>query len=206
MEADWEVEIGGGANGAAAPIIDALWNGFVDLRRYPERIVEIAEAVAFPPLARLLLALNRAESPLWTSKCDLWEPDELTSRGISAGDSGAASAMACYVDLLPVEGKVFAPWETAEAFCRELVSRLAELEVPECRAEFVVREAIAGNAEGFGVTAYLSGAGPLRSTAAEALEAALLAFAGSIPSPAPPEAAVPKQQWKRAPGATEVLP
>ena len=30
MEADWEVEIGGGA-----PVIDACWDGYVDLRFNP---------------------------------------------------------------------------------------------------------------------------------------------------------------------------
>ena len=53
MEADWEVEIGGDA-----PVIDAQWPGLVDLRANPERVCEIAEASAFPPLADLLLALN----------------------------------------------------------------------------------------------------------------------------------------------------
>jgi len=45
MEADWEVEIGRGA-----PVIDALWEGFVDLSMTPERINEIEEARDFPPL------------------------------------------------------------------------------------------------------------------------------------------------------------
>ena len=31
MEADWEMEIGG-----SAPVIDAFWAGFEDLRRSPE--------------------------------------------------------------------------------------------------------------------------------------------------------------------------
>ena len=43
MEADWEVEVGGGS-----PVIEALWPGFVDLRLYPERIGEIQEAAGFP--------------------------------------------------------------------------------------------------------------------------------------------------------------
>ena len=86
MEADWEVEIGGGA-----AVIEAEWPGFVDLRADAGRVVEIAEAAAFPPLAGLLLALNAAESPVWTSKCDLWEPEP--------------GARAIYIDMLPREGR-----------------------------------------------------------------------------------------------------
>ena len=162
MEADWEVEAGGGA-----PVIEALWPGFVDLRRNPERIGEIREAAASPALAGLLRALNGAGSPVWTSKCDLWEPE--------------ANELACYVDLLPVASGVFARWEQAEAFCREWVERLAPAPLTECRVDLVVRQAIAGEAEGFGVTAYLSATGRDRSGAAELLADLLVVFAGAIP-------------------------
>jgi hypothetical protein len=175
MEADWEVEVGGGA-----PVIDALWPGFVDLRLHPERIVEIQEAAASPALAELLLALNGAGSPLWTAKCDLWEPEP--------------NELACYVDLLPVANTVFARWEQAEVFCREIVARLAPVSLPECRADFMVRQAIAGEAEGFGVTATLSATGRDRSGAAATLAAALVAFAGAIPRIATPERAASKLQ------------
>ena len=45
MEADWEVEVGGGA-----PVIEALWPGFVDLRSNPERSGEIDGGCEFPAL------------------------------------------------------------------------------------------------------------------------------------------------------------
>lgn len=188
MEIDWEVEVGGGA-----PVIDALWPGFVDLRRSPERLGEIAEAAAFPALADLLLALNGPASPLWTAKCDLWEPDpaevaipEWTSPVAVSDAAVQPAALACYVDLLPVGGRVFAQWTQAEQFCRDWVALLEPSALPNCRVDLTVRQAIAGEAEGFGVTAYLSGTGKDRSTAAEALSAALAAFAGSIPPSAAP--------------------
>ena len=53
MEADWEVEIGGDA-----PVIEAQWPGLVDLRANPERICEIAEASAFPPLSRFAAGIE----------------------------------------------------------------------------------------------------------------------------------------------------
>ena len=48
MEADWEVEIGGDA-----PVIDACWEGFVDLRRAPERAGAVAGSAELPALAML---------------------------------------------------------------------------------------------------------------------------------------------------------
>jgi hypothetical protein len=145
VEADWEVEIGGGA-----PVIETLWPGFVDLRSDAGRGGEIgamiAEAAAFAPLGDLLRALNGRESPVWTSKCDLWEPEP--------------AGLAIYIDMLPREGTVFAEWRQGEEFCRKVVARLEAIALeacgPDCRIDLVIRQAIAGGAEGFGITAYLS--------------------------------------------------
>ena len=137
-----------------------------------ERLGEIAEAAAFPALADLLLALNGPASPLWTAKCDLWEKE--------------ANELACYVDVLPVADTVFLQWKQAEGFCREFVVRLAPVMLPECRVDFMVRQAIAGEMEGFGVTATLSATGRDLSGAAETLAAALVAFAGAISRAATP--------------------
>jgi hypothetical protein len=196
MDADWEVEIGGGA-----PVIDALWPGFVDLRRTPERIGELEEATAFPALARLLLALNANGTPVWTAKCDLWEPGagELTGTepagpvpgGVTGGDG---AALACYVDLLPLEGRVFARWQQADLFCREWADRLEPAPAAQCRVDLVVRQAIAGATEGFGITAYLGAWGRDRFEAAKALAAAMTAFADAIPAAAPPATAASKLQ------------
>ena len=193
MEADWEVEVGGGA-----PVIEALWPGFVDLRRNPERLAEIAEAVNFPALADLLRTLNSARSPMWTAKCDFWEtePAELASTESGKLAADPSTALACYVDLLPVEGQVFVQWTQAEGFCRQWVARLEELSLPGCRVDLIVRQAIAGEAEGFGITAYVGSTGRDRSGAAEALSAALADFAGAIPTWSGPATAATKLQWK----------
>ncbi len=188
MEADWEVEVGGGA-----PAIDALWPGFVDLRLSPERIGEIAEAAAFPALAALLLKLNSPGSPVWTAKCDLWEPDG-ADRGPEA--DGAATELALYIDLLPRPGQVFSHWQLAACFCQEWAARLAAVEAPQCRSELIVRLVVAGAEEGYGVTAYLCAQGRDRPAAAAALSNALPAFADAIPAALPPAAAASKLQWK----------
>jgi hypothetical protein len=189
MEADWEVEVGGGA-----PVIEALWPGYVNLLQSPERLGEITETVAFPALGDLLLALNGTGSPLWTAKCDVWEPDEIDLGGFSPdANTQPPCALACYVDLLPREGKVFAQWKQAEGFCRQWVDGVAALALPGCRADLIVRQAIAGEADGFGVTAYFSAAGADQAAATEALTAALSAFARTIPSAADLEMLVAKR-------------
>jgi len=179
MDADWEVEIGGGA-----PVIEANWQGFIDLRANPERVGEICEAASFPPLTALLLGLNGAHSPVWTAKCDLWEPEE----------AAGSSSLACYVDLLPVEGMVFAEWQQAEEFCRDFVKRLAQAGPSDCSVELVIRQAIAGATEGFAITAYISAAGTDRAAAATALTAALADFVDALPPSMPPRTAASKLQ------------
>jgi hypothetical protein len=183
VEADWEVEIGGGA-----PVIEALWPGFIDLRCDPEHakeiVSEVAEAAAFPPLCALLLALNAPESSVWTSKCDLWEPDQ--------------NALAIYMDMLPRQEVVFAEWQQAEAFCREHVARLAAISAPErgleCSINLVIRQAIAGPAEGFGFTAYLSARGLDKAEAAAGLAAVIAGFADALRIVKPPARADSKLQ------------
>ena len=178
MEADWEAEIGGGA-----PVIEAEGPGWIDLRKQPERVSEIAEAAGFAALGKLLTALNGPESPWWTSKCDLWQEE--------------TGELACYVDLLPVDGRVFGEWQQAESVCRAYVARLAGAGIPEQGAsaddaevsvDLVIRAAVAGEAEGFGITAYLSAGSADPAEAAAALSAAMDAFAdalAAVASPAP---------------------
>jgi len=157
MEADWEVEIGGGA-----PVIEAFWPGFVNLRRTPLRIAEVSEALAFPALGRFLAQVNGEVSPLWTSKCDVWEPDRAEQAGLDPAHPASVEGdseiivLACYIDLLPRRGVLFAQWQAAERFCREWVERLETVDLPLSRVELIVRQAVAGDAEGFGITAYVS--------------------------------------------------
>ncbi len=182
MDADWEVEIGGGA-----PIIEAHWQGFVDLRRNPERIGEIAEVGNLPALAGLLLKLNATPSPLWTSKCDVWVPE--------------VGGLACYVDLLPRNTSAFSEWRNVEGFCRDWARRLSAREGPEISASakihpiqiagrdagseaaitLVVRQAVTSQWEGFGITAYFSAGASNVQGAEAAIAAAMVAFSNAIP-------------------------
>jgi hypothetical protein len=179
MEADWEVEIGG-----SAPVIEADWSGFVELHNHPECIGKIVEAATFPALASLLLVLNAPESPVWTAKCNLWEPE--------------SAALAAYIDILPREGIVFGDWQQAEAICREYVGRLEALALPECesdcRIDLVIRQAHASGAEGFGITAYLSTKGAAREESRTAMAVLMAGFANALPRRKPPETTGSKLQ------------
>jgi hypothetical protein len=184
MEADFEVQVGGGA-----PVIEALWPGFVDLCHSPKRVYEISEAAVFPALAQALLALNGVDAPLWTAKCDLWDPHAAEVEAIEPGQSFSLqdhhTALACYIDLLPRASLVFANWKDAENLCRWWVARLDEEEprgpTHNATLDLVVRQAFAGDAEGFGITAYLGVVADYRVGVEDALAAALQQFVAATP-------------------------
>jgi len=196
MEADWEVEIG-----PEAPVIEALWLGFIDLRRTPERIREIEEAQRFPALATALVHLNRSdlggdfsvdtvaadalsESQVWTSKCDFWaldpaldpwDPDEL-----DAAPTESRSALACYIDMLGRDASVFARLDEAETWARATVYRLRETVCRSCRVDLVIRRAFKEDREVFGITVYTVACGADAIAAERALSGALMALVSAI--------------------------
>jgi hypothetical protein len=177
MEADWEVEIGGDA-----PVIDARWADFIDLRREPGRAATLVEVSDLPVLARALVRLNSAGSPVWTSKSDVWEqhtfdPDEMDAPPGTA----AASAIACYIDLLPRSDQEWRVHGQAVAACTKLCGRLRQVPVRSCRADLVVRRAsIAPDLPDHGITAYLTACGSTLEEARATLGVALTAFVDCV--------------------------
>jgi hypothetical protein len=186
MEADWEVEIGG-----QAPVIEAHWTGFIDLRPAPERAQQLPEAAQLPALADTLVRLNTPSSPVWTSKCDVWHPDIFDPDELDAPPGERSCAIACYVDLLPRRDQ---PWpdpedgiaqdETAQdaiAACKSLCVRLRQVPLRCCRADLIVRQAsIVPGLLDLGVTAYFTACGATSEDAAATLAAALVAFVDSM--------------------------
>ena len=171
MEADWEVEVGPGA-----PVIDALWEGFVDLRIAPERISEIEEVRGFLPLQRALLALNLVGLAISTAKCDLWALQDFDPSEMEAPEAEAGSGLGCYIDLLPRSGQVFSSVAQAEEWARKLVAGLKQVNARCCRVDLVIRQAVSGQIEGFGVTAYITACGSDAERARIFLDAALERF------------------------------
>ncbi len=175
MEADWEFEIG-----ADAPVIDALWEGFVDLRVAAERVRELPEPAQFPGLAAALVRLNSECSPVWTSKCDFWpslEPEEFDADDLDAVAGCSAYAASCYIDLLP---KIDCAWSLprkAEAACKHLCGLFGPIPLRCCRVDLVIRRAlIAADETDLGITAYITACGTSPDEAARTLEIALASF------------------------------
>jgi hypothetical protein len=179
MEADWEFEVGGDA-----PVIDAFWQGFVDLRLAPERVRDLPEAAQFPALATVLERLNLQSSPVWTSKCDFWpllEPEEFDPDELDAPSGCSAHAMGTYIDLLPKTDRAWSLPHLAEDACKHLCSLLGPVPLRCCRVDLIVRRAlIAPGQRDMGISAYITACGPTPVEAARTLEAALAAFAHAL--------------------------
>ncbi len=169
MEADWEVEIG-----EDAPVIDAHWSGYVDLRRWPERASELAETLVVPALVEALVRLNGSLSPVWTSKCDVWDDQAFDLDELDAPDDAALCAIACYVDLLPDGDNGWPTVALALAWCQAICGRAQPNALRCCRADLVVRRAwLTPDSEGFGVTAYITACGATGADALGSLASAL---------------------------------
>jgi hypothetical protein len=185
MEADWEFELGTDAAGIEAPVIDAAWAGFIDLRRSPELALQLPESMAFPALAEALIRLNGDASPVWTSKCDYWpslEADAFDADELDAPPGGSAHGMGCYLDLLARgRGRWMLP-ETAEKACKIWCGLLKAVPLRGCRVDLVIRRALfSPTSAALGVTAYLTACGASPAEAAQSLRAALVALIESFP-------------------------
>lgn len=176
MEADWEVELG-----AAAPVIDPHWPGFVDLRVQPERARELPEVAEAPSLADALIVLNSSASPVWTAKCDMWQADAFDPDELDAPGEGSLLALGCYIDLLPAGATKWQALNEVADWCRSVCGRLRAVPLRSCRVDLVVRHAnLAEERLRLGVTAYLTAAGADRAAAAVTLAAAMAALADSL--------------------------
>ncbi len=180
MEADWEFEVGPDATGMEAPVIDAGWAGFADLRRSPELAWQLIEAVQLPALAETLVRLNGANSPVWSCKCDFWpcleigefDPDEL-----DAPPGCSAHAMGCSIDLLPAKEGQWSLPELIEKVCKRWCGLLRVVPLRSSRVDLVVRRAFQspGQSE-LGIAAYLTACGASETEARLVLAKALAAF------------------------------
>ena len=175
MEADWEFEIGGDA-----PVIEAHWSGFVDLRAEPGRISELSECRELPPLAETLLSLNASGSPVWTSKTDVFIPEHIDADEMGASADEARNAIACYIDLLPRSDQDWTLPATAERQCRALCADLRLIDLSRCRVDLVVRRAALAGPDDAGITAYLTACGATPSDARARLGECLGLFAEVI--------------------------
>jgi hypothetical protein len=179
MEADWEFEIGGDA-----PVIEARWPGFVDLRAAPEQSQCFPECTSLPALARALAALNSAGSPVWTSKCDFWpqlQPGEFDPDELDAPSGSAAHGAGCYIDVLSAREGQWHSSEAAASECKDAVNSLRAYPLRCARVDLIIRRAFAAPGRlDLGITAYITACGPSAGEARAALEAALAALVSAL--------------------------
>ncbi len=161
MDADWSVEIGGDA-----PALEFPWRSpdehglrYLDLKRHPELLDEIQEAVRYPELREFLHMLNLPGLPLQTAKCDVWTTDELNA---DEEIYGATRKLGCYIDLLFAEESARFSFARHEAFARGLAAELARGPDIPATAEIIVRRCYyrgGSEQEGHYFTLYVHGYG-----------------------------------------------
>lgn len=156
MEADWAAEIG-----PDLPVIEADWPGLVDLRAEPEAVERIPEAAEYAALRDALLQLNAPESPVRTTKSDVWT---LAAQEIDPLEFGCALnselvGLACYVDLVALDAGLLASFERHEAWARRAVQEMRDAASAAGRVDLVIRAARAMRREGFALTLYVAGCG-----------------------------------------------
>ncbi len=162
-------------------MIDAAWDGFIDLRANPSRVSEISETKLLSALAGILVRLNGAACAVWTAKCDVWRPQGLDADELDARAVDIQFALACYLDLLPRDHAQWIAPEAVEARCREICRTLHSVPIRCCRADLVVRRAfITQEQETLGITAYLVACGATDRRAEAVLTTALSALADSL--------------------------
>ncbi len=176
MEADWEVELGGDA-----PVIEAHWSGWVDLRLHPERASTLPEAQQLDGLAKALVRLNANLSPVWTSKCDVWEVDEIDPDELDAPLDSTTHAIACYIDILPKSDTQWEGQAMVVAACKSLCLGLRSVPLRCCRVDLIIRRAdMTERVEDLGVTAYVTGCGASPDAARAVLRSAIDILADAI--------------------------
>lgn len=182
MQVDFGVELG-----RDDEILDLPWASpdggprYYDLKRDPEALDQIEEAVRTGGLRDFLMAVNSPASILESAKCDAWATDQINPE---EEIFGAPWKFGSYVDLLFTSPRARFSFEGHE----NLLKRLTELlqRVPEipAAAEFYLRRCrYHENAdvwEGFYVTFYLFGYGEDEAKAHRQWEIALKLVSNAV--------------------------
>lgn len=154
------------------PIIDVPWSSpdgdlrWVDLRTDPQALDEVTEADEYPALLAALRSLNVSRSPVYSSKCDVWEMEEEELSALRMEmlleDDVAAAGVSCYIDLVFRERSLFASRHRSEQALHRMDRMLRELPHSLAAAECVLRHAVTDFGtvqEGYAFTLYVKGVG-----------------------------------------------
>jgi hypothetical protein len=177
MLADYSVELG-----RDDPALELPWASddtalrYYDLKKHPELLGQVPEAVAHPELGVFLARVNAPEFPLATAKCDTW-----ATREILAEEEifGAECKFASYVDLVFTDEAARTSFEKHEALAQNLCRLLRHApEIAAC-VEFVLRRCYYHEEAQQPASDEASAAGPEDSKSGFYLTAYVAAFGNS---------------------------
>ena len=167
MQADFAVELG-----ADDETLEMPWAAegggprYYDLKRHPELLSNLEEAVRAPELGEFLSKVNSPSSPLETAKCDVWSSTEINPE---EEIFGATHKFGSYVDLFFSDEPKRFSFPEHEHLAKRLIQLLQRAPEMAAAAEFLIRrcyfhepEEVPGQEEirdGFYITFYLFGFG-----------------------------------------------
>jgi hypothetical protein len=136
MHADFSVELG--RDDAA---LELPWSSadpavrFYDLKKHPELVEQIPEAMAYPELGAFVARINDADFPMATAKCDAWASREVAPEEEVFGDRKFVS----YIDLVFEDKAARCSFVRHESFARELCRLLNHAPEIPAAVEVVIR-------------------------------------------------------------------
>jgi len=170
MQADFSVECGPGD-----PTLEIPWispdgtQRYFDLKLRPELLLNVEETYNNRELADFLVALNAAQSPYQTAKCDTWTTEQLDAEDAIFG---VPVKYGSYVDIIFSSAASQLDFAAHESLASELSAMLARIPDFASAVEFVVRRCyyhrtadMNESEDGFYITLYLSGYGDDEDTA-----------------------------------------
>ncbi len=162
MQVDYSIELGSNDEHLEFP-----WRSpdgqlrYYDLKRQPELLLYVQEAVENQELGEFLVSANSPSSTMESAKCDAWITADLNEE---EAIYGAACKFGSYVDLLFTEPEARVSFIQHEQWVKRMVQLLKQVPEISAAAEFIVRRcyyAFPENdaREGFYITSYLFGYG-----------------------------------------------
>jgi len=167
VQADFAVELG-----ADDETLEMPWAAegggprYYDLKRHPELLSNLEEAVRAPELGEFLSKVNSLQSPLETAKCDVWSSTEINPE---EEIFEATHKFGSYVDLFFSDEPKRFSFPEHEHLAKRLIQLLQRAPEMPAAAEFLIRrcyfhepEEVPGQEEirdGFYITFYLFGFG-----------------------------------------------
>jgi hypothetical protein len=161
VEVDYGIELGRDDETLEIPwVAPDGGRRYLDLKREPQALTRLEEAVRIPELHDFLSAINSQVSILESAKCDAWGTTEINPE---EEIFGAPWKFGSYVDLLFSEPAARFSFEAHEGLLEDLTGLLKRVPEIPASAEFLLRRChyheCAAVREGFYVTSYLFGYG-----------------------------------------------